>query len=188
MGWVLRLVETETDRPGRGVDVMEISRSGDLGDMAKLGLTLPEARASGARAGSGGRRANATIMRLCGRTARPAAVRVTSRIGGFIRSQRCSARCRCGWRGFAALAVATPRRGQLALALSVDTGAGPAASASFRIYALSRRRWRAGASFARGGRDEFPDLARPYAQNRPATPRRPPRSGRRPQRRRSPSP
>src|ERR1700737_1885605 len=44
MGWVLRLVETETDSPGPGVDVMESSRSRDLGDIAKLGLTLPEAK------------------------------------------------------------------------------------------------------------------------------------------------
>src|ERR1700758_2046504 len=33
-----------TDSPARGVDVMEISRPGDLGDIANLGLTLPEAK------------------------------------------------------------------------------------------------------------------------------------------------
>ena len=44
MGWVLRLVETETDSLGRGVDVMEISRSRDLGDIANLGLRLAEAK------------------------------------------------------------------------------------------------------------------------------------------------
>jgi hypothetical protein len=44
MEWVLRLVETETDSPGPGVDVMEISRSRDLGDIANLGLTLAEAK------------------------------------------------------------------------------------------------------------------------------------------------
>jgi hypothetical protein len=43
MGWVERLVETETDSPARGVDVMEIARPGDLGDIANLGLTLTEA-------------------------------------------------------------------------------------------------------------------------------------------------
>ena len=44
MRWVLRLVETETDSLGGGVDVMVISRSRDLGDIADLGLTLPEGK------------------------------------------------------------------------------------------------------------------------------------------------
>ena len=44
MRWVLRLVETEADSLGRGVDVMVISRSRDLGDIANLGLTLPEGK------------------------------------------------------------------------------------------------------------------------------------------------
>jgi hypothetical protein len=45
MGWVLRLVETETDSPStQGLDVMEISRSRGLGDIANLGLTLAEAK------------------------------------------------------------------------------------------------------------------------------------------------
>jgi hypothetical protein len=44
MGWVLRLVETETDGPSPGVDVMEIARRGALGDIANLGLTLLEAK------------------------------------------------------------------------------------------------------------------------------------------------
>src|SRR5271166_7212914 len=44
MGWVLRLVETETDSPGPGVDVMEIGARCDLGDIAHLGLTLAEAK------------------------------------------------------------------------------------------------------------------------------------------------
>ena len=45
MGWVVRLVETGTDRsPARGVDVLEIGRPNDLGDIANLGLTLPEAK------------------------------------------------------------------------------------------------------------------------------------------------
>jgi hypothetical protein len=44
MGWVLRLVETGADSPGRSVDVMEVSRRRDLGDIANLGLTLPEAK------------------------------------------------------------------------------------------------------------------------------------------------
>src|SRR5260370_2646734 len=44
MGWVLRLVETETDGPAEGVDVMEIRPARDLGDIANLGLTLSEAK------------------------------------------------------------------------------------------------------------------------------------------------
>ena len=44
MGWVLRLVETGTDSRAQSVDVMEISRPNDLGIIANLGLTLPEAK------------------------------------------------------------------------------------------------------------------------------------------------
>ena len=40
MGWVLRLVEIGVEGSGRSVDVMEISRPSDLGDIAYLGLTL----------------------------------------------------------------------------------------------------------------------------------------------------
>jgi len=58
---------------------------------------------------------------------------------------------------------------QLAIALSVDTGAGPAPSASFRPHALSRGGWRAAASSAGRGREEPRDIARPYAQGRGAS-------------------
>jgi hypothetical protein len=44
MGWVLPLVEIGTDSRARSVDVMEIGRPNDLGDIANLGLTLPEAK------------------------------------------------------------------------------------------------------------------------------------------------
>src|SRR3954468_14731703 len=44
MGWVVQLVETGTGSRARSVDVMEISRPNDLGDIANLGLTLPEAK------------------------------------------------------------------------------------------------------------------------------------------------
>jgi len=44
MALVLRLVETCTDSKTRSVDVLEISRPGDLRDIANLGLTLPEAK------------------------------------------------------------------------------------------------------------------------------------------------
>jgi hypothetical protein len=44
MGWVLRLVETGVEGSGRSVDVLEIIRPGDLGDLADLGLTLPQGK------------------------------------------------------------------------------------------------------------------------------------------------
>ena len=44
MGWVLRLVETGIDSPARVIDVMDIWPRGALGDSAKLGLTLAEAK------------------------------------------------------------------------------------------------------------------------------------------------
>ena len=44
MGWVLRLVDTETDGPAADVDVMEIRPPRDLGDIAHLRLTLSEAK------------------------------------------------------------------------------------------------------------------------------------------------
>src|SRR6186713_638046 len=44
MRWVLRLVETGTDSRARSVQVLEISRPNDLGDIGNLGLTLPEAK------------------------------------------------------------------------------------------------------------------------------------------------
>src|SRR3954451_17240226 len=44
MGWVLRLVETRIDGSSRSVDVMAIDRPGDLGDIADLGLTLPQGK------------------------------------------------------------------------------------------------------------------------------------------------
>jgi hypothetical protein len=44
MGWVLRLVEVGTDGAGQDVDVMQISRPHDLGDVTNLGLTLAEAK------------------------------------------------------------------------------------------------------------------------------------------------
>ncbi len=44
MGLVLQLVETGADARGRGIDVLEIDRPGNLGDIASLGLTLLEAK------------------------------------------------------------------------------------------------------------------------------------------------
>src|SRR4051812_38494558 len=44
MGWVLRLVETGVDGMSRSVDVMAIECSGDLGDIADLGLSLAQGK------------------------------------------------------------------------------------------------------------------------------------------------
>ena len=44
MGWVLRLVESGTDGSSGSVDVLEIERPGDLGDLAALGLTHAEGK------------------------------------------------------------------------------------------------------------------------------------------------
>jgi hypothetical protein len=44
MAWVLRLVETGIDSTARVIDVMDIRPLGELGEMAKLGLTLAEAK------------------------------------------------------------------------------------------------------------------------------------------------
>ena len=42
MGWIVRLAEAGAKGPG--VEIMEISRRGDLGDIANLGITLAEAK------------------------------------------------------------------------------------------------------------------------------------------------
>jgi hypothetical protein len=44
MGWVLRLVETGIDGPGRVIDVIDIRQLGGLDDIASLGLSLAEAK------------------------------------------------------------------------------------------------------------------------------------------------
>ena len=44
MAWMLRLVQTGAEGEGPCMDVMEIDRPGDLGDIASLGLTLAEAK------------------------------------------------------------------------------------------------------------------------------------------------
>src|SRR3954452_22436219 len=44
MGWVLRLVETGVEGSSRSIDVMEISRPGDLDDITALGLTLAQGK------------------------------------------------------------------------------------------------------------------------------------------------
>ena len=42
MGWVLRLVESGAEGLSDSIDVLEIERPGDLGDLADLGLTHAE--------------------------------------------------------------------------------------------------------------------------------------------------
>jgi hypothetical protein len=44
MGWVLRLVETGVDGSSRSVDVLEIIRPGDLGDLANRGLSVADGK------------------------------------------------------------------------------------------------------------------------------------------------
>ena len=44
MAWILRLVQTGAEGEDPGTDLMEISRLDGLGDIAKLGLTLSEAK------------------------------------------------------------------------------------------------------------------------------------------------
>ncbi len=44
MGLVLRLVETRADGGTCSIDVLELRRPSDLGDIASLGLTLSEAK------------------------------------------------------------------------------------------------------------------------------------------------
>src|SRR4051794_31703702 len=50
MGWVLRLVESGTEGSSGSVDVLEIDRPGDLGDLANLGLTHAQGKQLLARA------------------------------------------------------------------------------------------------------------------------------------------
>jgi hypothetical protein len=44
MGWVLRLVESGVEGTSTSIDVLEIDRPGDLGDLATLGLRLVEGK------------------------------------------------------------------------------------------------------------------------------------------------
>jgi hypothetical protein len=89
---------------------MELDRRRDLGEISDLGLTLPEAKQLlvcvqqeivAAR--------KHEIMQFCVRSVRLAAEDATSKIGSIMRSRRCSARWRCGSRGFAVSAVVTTR-------------------------------------------------------------------------------
>ena len=108
---VLRLVETGNDGPARIIDVMDIRPLGVLGDIAKLGLTLSEAKQILARLQQVVVAVQAhAITRFCVRIALLAVKRVTSRTGGFVGWQRCLARWRCGFRGSAVPVVVMARR------------------------------------------------------------------------------
>jgi len=130
MGWVVRLIEMATAKPTRSVDVLEFGQPPDFSDIANLGLTLAEAK------------------QLLGRVQR--AVAAVQAHDHAVLRPNCSS---CG-------AVSLHRLRsyrdccQLAVALSVDPGAGPAARASFRPDVLSRRRRRPGTAPASGDRKE----------------------------------
>src|ERR1700758_5814519 len=44
VAWILRVVKTGAEGEGRCMDIMEIIRPADLGDIADLGLTLADAK------------------------------------------------------------------------------------------------------------------------------------------------
>src|SRR5271166_153369 len=109
MRWVLQLVEMGTDSRSRSVDVMEISRPNDLGDIANLGLTLPEAKQVLARVQQAVVAAQARDHAVPRPDCSTCGGRCHVKDCGFIRSRPCSARWRCGSRGFAAPAAVAPR-------------------------------------------------------------------------------
>src|SRR4051812_16275612 len=133
MGWVLRLVEVEGS--SRSVDVLVIDPSGDLYDIAALGLT----RASGLWLWSNRKssQSRAGTMPPDGRRVAPAEPRARSRITAPTRSPPCSDRSRSGCPASAAPAAAGRRR--LAGALPLDTRARSGSGAVFRLYALQSR-------------------------------------------------
>src|SRR4051794_15411982 len=134
MGWVLQLVETGLDNRAQRIDVMEISRSNNLRDIASLGLTLPEAKQLLAR----------VQQAVVAAQARDHAGlrRELSRQGLAAASDRNVVRWSDGADSPLSLRRLWSHRDdyQLATALPVDTGAGPVASPSVRPHALSRRR------------------------------------------------
>jgi hypothetical protein len=81
-----RGLETATDGAARGVDVTEIELSpvSCLADIAKLGLTLAEAKRLLARVQQALALHRPTTMQFFSRTAHPAAVHLISGTGRFI--------------------------------------------------------------------------------------------------------
>ena len=143
MRWVLRLIATGDDARCLSTDLVEICRPGGLGDIANLGLTLPEAKqllVSVQRAIVAGQVDSHGQLRPCCRS--------------------CGAKCHLkDWRGhciatlFGEVTVQLPRflcpachRSEtgrvLAIAMPIDAGTGPTASSPFRPDELSRGCWR----------------------------------------------
>ena len=170
MRWVLQLVETGTDSRTRSVEVLEINRPNDLGDIANLGLTLAETKQLLAQvqqavvaAQAHGHAVERPDCSACGGGCHVKDLAASPDRNAARRGDRAAAAVSLHW--------LWPHRDgcQLAIALSVDTGAGPAPGASFRPHALSRCGWRAAASSAGRGWKESRDVARPYAQGGGAT-------------------
>ena len=90
MRWVLQLVETGTDSRARSVQVLEINRHNDLGDIANLGLMLSEAKRLLARDQQAVVAAQADDRAVLPPDC-PSCENATSRTGGFARSRCCSA-------------------------------------------------------------------------------------------------
>ena len=111
MRWVLQLVEIGTTSRARSVDLLEISRPNDLGDIANLGLTLPEAKQLLARVQqavvAAQARDHAVLRPDCsacggGCHVKDWRLRQVATLFGGVSA--------CGCRDFSALAVAAPRR------------------------------------------------------------------------------
>jgi hypothetical protein len=149
MRWVLRLIATEDDARCLSTDLVEICRPEGLGDIANLGLTLPEAK-----------QLLASVQRAV----------VSRRVDSHGQLRPCCPACSGGchlkdWRGhriatlFGEVTVRLPRfrctlqshrdERRLAIAMPIDARAGPTAGSSFRLDDLSRRRWRVPISCSR---------------------------------------
>ena len=106
---------------GESIDVLEIIRPSDLGDIAALGLTLSEGKRLLALvqqeivAAQG--RNHATRRPICRSVGRRARSRITAR----TRSPPCSARSRSGCRASAAPVAVGRRRARMASALPIDS-------------------------------------------------------------------
>jgi hypothetical protein len=133
VAWVLRLVKIDAEGEGQATDVMEIERPGDLADIADLGLTLAETK----------RLLAGLQQTIVAAQVRDHAVRrpACPRCGGVCRVKDYQRPCGCHafWSGHG---TASPlslwrvrrerERYRLAITLPVDTGTGPASSASLR--------------------------------------------------------
>ena len=112
MGLVLQLVETRAGSKAPCIDVLELRRPGDLGDIASLGLTLPEAK----RLLASVQQAVVAVQARDHAALRPECAgcggQCRVKDGDRVRSRRCSAKLRCGCPGLrtvlAAAGVAGP--------------------------------------------------------------------------------